>query len=163
MSQTPARLLRALSRVELSRHPSRILTAHDITQLDISRACGVRAQKVQRWCDPESKEVPGVADIEQMPRPIALELLAWGAGKHEAHIVDDLTPASIGDHLRHFAELTREVGELQSAYAAAIADGTIDAQELARLETEIDDVLGPLPSQPSRALAATTERMGTLQ
>lgn len=134
--KTPAEL-RSAARATLARVLSRVLVAVGVSQLDLAEACGTKAQKVQLWCDAKRPETPYVADLPQMQRPVAMELLRWAADQHGALVVDQLEASSAADHMGHLHRLLKEGADVSIAYSAALADGVVDPVERERLISEL--------------------------
>lgn len=134
--KTPAEL-RSAARATLARVLSRVLVAVGVSQLDLAEACGTKAQKVQLWCDAKRPETPYVADLPQMQRPVAMELLRWAADQHGALVVDQLEASSAADHMGHLHRLLKEGADVSIAYSAALSDGVVDPVERERLISEL--------------------------
>lgn len=134
--KTPAEL-RSAARATLARVLSRVLVAVGVSQLDLAEACGTKAQKVQLWCDAKRPETPYVADLPQMQRPVAMELLRWAADQHGAIVVDQLEASSAADHMGHLHRLLKEGADVSIAYSAALSDGVVDPVERERLISEL--------------------------
>lgn len=134
--RTPAEL-RSAARATLARVLSRVLVAVGVSQLDLAEACGTKAQKVQLWCDAKRPETPYVADLPQMQRGVAMELLRWAAEQHGALVVDQLDASSAADHMGHLHRLLKEGADVSIAYSAALSDGVVDPVERERLISEL--------------------------
>jgi hypothetical protein len=130
--ETPAQA-RSNARVHVAKLLRGALHDADIDQADLARLCGTSPQKVQRWCDRQERETPYAADLAQMPRSVALPLLRWAAEQHHALVVDHLEAASALDHMGHLHRVLAASAAVSVAYAAALADGVIDAVERERL------------------------------
>lgn len=133
---TPAEA-RATSRATASRALGRALLSEDITQHELADCCGVPAQKTQLWTDPKQAQAPYVADLRQMPRPVAMALLSWAAEAHHAIVVDQLVAGSALDHMGHLHRILKEGADVSVAYCAALADGVVDDVERERVISEL--------------------------
>jgi hypothetical protein len=129
---------RAARRADFARVLRRALDKHDVTQSQVADAVGIADSKVHRWCDHRAPEVPCAASIALMPRPVALDVLAWIGEAHHVHIVDELEAKDVGEHLSHLHTLIRETADATSAYAKALDDGVIDRAERRALLAELE-------------------------
>jgi hypothetical protein len=134
--KTPAEL-RSAARAMLARVLSKALNAAGVEQRELADACGTKSQKVQLWCDATRPETPYVADLPQMPRAVAVELLRWAAESHGALVVDQLEAASSMDHMGHLHRVLKEGADVGVVYSAALADGIVDAVEGERVISEL--------------------------
>ena len=133
---TPAEM-RATSRATASRVLGRALFSEEITQHDLADRCGVPPQKTQLWTDPKKAQAPYVADVPQMPRPIAMALLSWAAEAHRATVVDEIEAGCDLDHMGHLHRILKEGADVSIAYSGALADGHITPAERERIISEI--------------------------
>ena len=152
--RTPAEL-RSAARATLARVLSRVLVAVGVSQLDLAEACGTKAQKVQLWCDAKRPETPYVADLPQMQRGVAMELLRWAAEQHGALVVDQLEASSAADHMGHLHRVLKEGADVSIAYSAALSDGVVDPVERERLISELRESI-----RAQRAVLEMLERDG---
>lgn len=161
MTETPAHVLRGLSRAELSRRLTTSLSEHGIEQKELAEAVGCAPQRVQKWCDKNSPEVPGVADIQQMPRPVALDLLRWGSDKHDAHVVElpDVEAGAVVCELQRSVRLMTELTDVIREHSLALADGRLTAAEARKLRREIDEAIAELLRLRMVCDRAVTERV----
>ncbi len=128
-----ARIRREKSRAEWSRALAKVLLEYDVPQAEIARCIGVAPSKVQRWCDPESREMPGIADVALFPQAIrgpVLQLLCASMG---FVAVENHAVSSQGSHLERLAEVSRTLGGVSPLYAEGLVDGTLDPSELRTL------------------------------
>lgn len=158
--RTPAEL-RSAARATLARVLSRVLVAVGVSQLDLAEACGTKAQKVQLWCDAKRPETPYVADLPQMQRGVALELLRWAAEQHGALVVDRVDAAGDACRLGVLAGVLKENGEAVTAYTELLAHGATPAT-LERAISEVREAqaqLGKLLSMMERELVALSPKL----
>ena len=128
-SRTPDQT-RTDSRVEFSRLLTRSMLDLDITQARLATHVGVTSQRVQRWCDHESPEVPGASDLRLFPRDLATKLIRWLVDGHHLAIVDELAPAeSARDHLAEIQRIASADADVTTTYLGALADSVIDPAE----------------------------------
>ena len=126
---TSARVSREQNRSDCARIMRRSLDQRDICQLAIADVCGVDQQIAQRWCSPNDPHTPTVADLRQLPKDVALDLLRWAAEAHgltvvpaDDHHADLASPAEL-------SETVQRASALSVAHATALADGKVDADE----------------------------------
>lgn len=132
-----ARTRREALKAELSRVLDRARVGADVVLDELGEACGVGLSIAHRWTDTRRPESPSLADVVQMPRPIALELLRWTANKLGVDVVDRVDVRNVGDDVSLMARVAREVGEMLTAYGDELGPHA----DPARLEREALDVL----------------------
>lgn len=118
---TTARLMREARRAGFSRSLARLLLAHDLSQAEAARLCGVGDSIVQEWCDPEKPRAMSLADAMALPpelRLVLAELLA-GPGAVVAIVPEGSPRLSVNTAL----SVQKETSEVVTGHLAAIADG----------------------------------------
>lgn len=134
--KSTARIRREAAKVDIGRRLLSAMLQCGIGPAELGRWCGVSTTLVTKWLDPDCRESPTLADIEQMPRRLALLLLRDSLEALHVEVSDRITPENVGDHLGHLHTILRECGEVGSKYAAALSDGVLDAEEAHELHLE---------------------------
>lgn len=130
---------RATLQATVSRRLARSIFVNDFTLADIGRAVGVAASKVSRWIDPEAAETPKLADLEMMPREVALAMIRDAASAHGLGVYakPDNAGGDDEEHLAVVISFVRESGEAASGTLEAAADGKITADEARKMLPEV--------------------------
>lgn len=157
-ASTTARERREARKAEAARSLAFDLAAHDVTQREVAEATGVGDQIVQRWCDRERAESMPLADVEALPREVAVEQIRRTADAVGYDLVPRRKHETVEDDLQHLADLSTEQSELVAHFARVIADGQVTAAEAEAGIRECDDVLSLVESLRARLLQALQAR-----
>ena len=112
------------------------LARHDVTQAELARCCGVPHQRVQQWTDRDRAEMPCLADVMAMPRPVALDLIRHALEPHEHTATPTPEWDGCHDHGKRLASTVKEVSDVLTVYSASNSDGQVTAGEAEDVERE---------------------------
>jgi len=139
-------LARTEAKTRAARFFARALAVTGSTQTAVAAACSVARSKAHRWSDPDAGEVPTLADLQLMPREVALELLRELADELGGVALVELplsTQTPCDDLTAGAAALERSAAACV-AWSRANADGVVDAQEGAEVDDAASEAIAHL-------------------
>ena len=131
--------------ISAARFFARALAVTGSTQTAVAAAGEVARSKAHRWSDPDAGEVPTIADLQLMPREVALELL-----RELADELGGVALVQLPESGPRRGDLEAGATALESSAAACVswarasADGVIDAQEGAEVEAKASTAIAGL-------------------
>lgn len=148
MSASGTERARSLARTEAktraARFFARALAVTGSTQTAVAAACSVARSKAHRWSDPDAGEVPTLADLQLMPREVAVELLQDLADELGLALVQLPESGPRRGDLEAGATALESSAAACVSWARASADGVIDAQEGAEVEEKASTAIAGL-------------------
>lgn len=141
-----ARIRREIARAECARVLRASLERHGISMDAIAAYVGASDTRVRKWCDPESPETPGVADLRILPREVVVDIVTWALEEHGLHVFDHVgeTGATVEDHLGHLHRVITECADVQREYSLALTDQRITSDKRARILRELREARAAL-------------------
>lgn len=167
MSVSGTERARSLARTEAktraARFFARALAVTGSTQTAVAAACSVARSKAHRWSDPDAGEVPTIADLQLMPRDVAVELLQDLADELGLALVQLPESGPRRGDLEAGATALESSAAACVSWARASADGVIDAQEGAAVEEKASTAIAGLLVIRELARAAIRGRVVSLR
>lgn len=156
-------LARSEAKTRAARWFARALATTGSTQTAVAAACSVARSKAHRWSDPDAGEVPTIADLQLMPREVAVELLQELADELGLALVQLPESGPRRGDLEAGATALESSAAACVSWARASADGVIDAQEGAEVEEKASTAIAGLLVIRELARAAITGRVVSLR
>lgn len=167
MSRSGTERARTLARTEAktraARWFARALATTGSTQTAVAAACSVARSKAHRWSDPDAGEVPTLADLQLMPREVAVELLQEIADELGLALVQLPASGPRSADLEAGAAALESSASVCVSWARASADGVIDAQEGAEVDEKASIAIAGLLVIRELARAAMRGRVVPLR
>lgn len=156
-------LARTEAKTRAARWFARALALTGSTQTAVAAACSVARSKAHRWSDPDAGEVPTIADLQLMPREVAVELLQELADELGLALVQLPESGPRRGDLEAGATALESSAAACVSWARASADGVIDAQEGAEVEEKASTAIAGLLVIRELARSAITGRVVSLR
>lgn len=152
-----ARVRREIARAECALVLRASLERHGISMDAIAAYVGVSDTRVRNWCDPESPETPGVADLRILPREVVVDIVTWAIAEHGLHVFDhhgETLDAAVEDHLGHLHRVITECADVQREYSLALSThgGRITPDERERILKEVREARAALSQLEHRLI-----------
>lgn len=156
-------LARTEAKTRAARWFAKALATTGSTQTAVAAECSVARSKAHRWSDPDAGEVPTIADLQLMPREVAVELLQELADELGLALVQLPESGPRSGDLEAGAAALESSASVCVSWARASADGVIDAQEGAEVEAKASTAIAGLLVIRELARAAMRGRVVPLR
>jgi hypothetical protein len=153
-----ARVRREERRASLALALRKALDETGVSQREAATLVGVDEACVRRWVDAHEPLTITVSDLAALPVEVRIAVVVHELLPGHVVVREGKGGTDLGDDLEHALEMQRSGATVLSEQLAAIADGSIDAAEGARIERAVDEAIAALGRVREVARRAQRER-----
>lgn len=153
-----ARVRREERRASLALALRKALDEAGVSQREAATLVGVDEACVRRWVDAHDPLTITVSDLAALPVEVRIAVVVHELLPGHVVVREGKGGTDLGDDLEHALEMQRSGATVLSEQLAAIADGSIDAAEGARIERAVDEAIAALGRVREVARRAQRER-----